>query len=78
MPLCQYQGVTSADLHKFSLIADKEFEYKLLLDDLPSAVIKKFENEHDLSYDDTIPIAQRTDQGIKVFNHLHLKVETHN
>lgn len=59
------------------------FEYKLNIDDLPSAT--RYHGggttntpEHKIIYSDSIPlISYKSADKIKIYNHLHLIIETH-
>ena len=77
--VCQYK-VTQADMHKYELLSDKHFEYRLSLDDLPSATLEHSADDsiEKIKYADSIPIARVNETGkIVVYNHLNLIVETH-
>jgi hypothetical protein len=72
--------LTNAEMHRYQLIGSKHFEYKLILDDLPSATIHHGKQETP-EYNDTIPIvdlqankSSNFDNTI-VYNHLNLLVQ---
>ena len=82
----------AAVMNRLNIVADQNFEYKLMIDDLPSATVyrrdeKGTTNSHGLpqiEYDYGIPVAHKVikpsgpiSNELMLMNHLQLTVETH-
>lgn len=73
--------VTDELFERFKFAIQKGYEYKLFIDDLPSATVVpgKNGNKNEVDYFEGIPIGEyeeRTD-SLYIFNHLNLTVFTH-
>jgi transmembrane 9 superfamily protein 2/4 len=71
---------TKEDVDRFIFFAQKDYEYKLYLDDLPSATITRDRMDEQLfNYFDGVPLGKYDERSKKwfIFNHLDITVETH-
>jgi hypothetical protein len=69
-------------MHRYQIIGGKGFEYRLSLDDLPSATLLHSDEDlktENLKYADGIPVVMwdQSTGKTKVYNHLNFIVETH-
>lgn len=86
--------VTAEDIYHYKLMTAQGFEYKLMIDDLPSATITHVKGDAtndfaQIAYTDGIPVidfsaikdgdkhAVEKKFNLKLYNHLHFIIETH-